>query len=380
MKKFNITGTVNAKNHYYISSRFDTNKIVELIDDMKCFVIHAPHRSGKTTAILEFVKELNAEGTYKAVYVNISLVLKARGDVAKGLSYILQSFKEALLKEKIRDTASIEYIEKLLTEDGSEFISLKTFLQHWAMNSKKPIALFIDEMDLLKGDVLISVLRQLRTGHSNRPKAFPQALCLISMRDVKDRDSDHPKEYEMSPATRGFFNIKSDVIRLEDFSKRDVQSLYGQHTLETGQAFADEAIEYAFEQTQGQPWLVNALAYECCFEMVKDGSKIITKNVMKQARKNLFLQENAHFYYLIEQIQKPFVKEILECFVLKKRQCLHIATDDLFFVQDTGLLTKRERDIVVSNPIYRDIILSELEYEGTEQKFLEENLSAGEGG
>jgi hypothetical protein len=34
--------------------------------------------------------------------------------------------------------------------------------------------------------VLISVLRQLRDGYANRPKAFPHSLALIGLRDVRD--------------------------------------------------------------------------------------------------------------------------------------------------------------------------------------------------
>ncbi|WP_433443628.1 hypothetical protein [Nonomuraea sp. CA-141351] len=37
--------------------------------------------------------------------------------------------------------------------------------------------------------------------------------------------------------------------------------LYGQHTQAAGQEFAKDAVDRAFELTQGQPWLVNALAH-----------------------------------------------------------------------------------------------------------------------
>ena len=51
-------------------------------------------------------------------------------------------------------------------------------------------------------------------------------------------------------------------LTLRDFSREEVETLYGQHTTETGQMFSQEAIDLAFELTQGQPWLVNALAKE----------------------------------------------------------------------------------------------------------------------
>ncbi|WP_433518103.1 hypothetical protein ACQP2T_22705 [Nonomuraea sp. CA-143628] len=39
------------------------------------------------------------------------------------------------------------------------------------------------------------------------------------------------------------------------------------HTQATGQEFTKDALDRAFELTQGQPWLVNALAHEIIFKM-----------------------------------------------------------------------------------------------------------------
>ena len=50
------------------------------------------------------------------------------------------------------------------------------------------------------------------------------------------------------------------LLALGDFSREQTQALLGQHTEETGQAFAPEALEAVWTQTRGQPWLVNALA------------------------------------------------------------------------------------------------------------------------
>ena len=58
------------------------------------------------------------------------------------------------------------------------------------------------------------------------------------------------------------FNIKSESIVLSNFSSQEVKDLLLQHTQETGQQFTDDALEYVFYLSQGQPWLVNALAYQ----------------------------------------------------------------------------------------------------------------------
>ena len=51
-------------------------------------------------------------------------------------------------------------------------------LTRWSMTEATPIVLLIDEIDVLVGDTLISVLRQLRAGYVQRPAAFPQSVIL----------------------------------------------------------------------------------------------------------------------------------------------------------------------------------------------------------
>ena len=45
---------------------------------------------------------------------------------------------------------------------------------------------FLDEIDALADETLISVLRQLRSGYNRRPHSFPHSVGLIGMRDVRD--------------------------------------------------------------------------------------------------------------------------------------------------------------------------------------------------
>jgi len=44
--------------------------------------------------------------------------------------------------------------------------------------------LFLDEVDALVGDTLISLLRQIRAGYAQRPQAFPQSLVLCGTQDL----------------------------------------------------------------------------------------------------------------------------------------------------------------------------------------------------
>jgi hypothetical protein len=121
--------------------------------------------------------------------------------------------------------------------------------------------LFFDEVDALRGQSLYSVLAQLRDGFRGRPFAFPASVALCGLRDVRD----YRVAVGRDPETIGSsspFNVSVMSIRIPDFTADQVAELYWQHTAETGQEFTPEAVALAFEYSQGQPWLVNAIARE----------------------------------------------------------------------------------------------------------------------
>ncbi|MFM6843493.1 MAG: ATP-binding protein, partial [Dolichospermum sp.] len=80
----------------------------------------------------------------------------------------------------------------------------------------------------------------------------------------------------------------------------------------TGQIFTPEAIETAFDLTQGQPWLVNALAKEIVEKMVKDRNIAITKENILTAKEILITRQDTHLDSLAERLREPRIKAIIE--------------------------------------------------------------------
>jgi hypothetical protein len=80
------------------------------------------------------------------------------------------------------------------------------------------------------------------------------------------------------------FNIKVRSLTLHAFTAEEVAELYQQHTADTGQRFEPEALSLAFKLTQGQPWLVNALAKVAVEELVTDTSQPIRFADIERAR------------------------------------------------------------------------------------------------
>src|SRR5690606_8313041 len=90
------------------------------------------------------------------------------------------------------------------------------------------------------------------------------------------------------------FNIAVRSITLRNFNEAEVRGLLGQHTAETGQIFTEEALQYTFDQTQGQPWLVNALAKISTEELVRDVNEAVTAEHIRQAREILIQRRQTH--------------------------------------------------------------------------------------
>ena len=152
---------------------------------------------------------------------------------------------------------------------------------------------FLDEIDVLTDTTLISVLRQIRSGYPRRPQGFPQCVALIGMRDVRDYKVASGVGIDRSNISSPF-NIKVESITLSNFTLEEVRTLYQQHTAATGQIFTPEAINHAYNLTQGQPWLVNEIARQVTESLAKDANIPITVDLIDQAKDILTLTQDAH--------------------------------------------------------------------------------------
>ncbi|MBX9831241.1 AAA-like domain-containing protein [Candidatus Babeliales bacterium] len=368
MKFFNTVGVTDPARHYFLPRRLDWEQLVGFIEKQYYFVLHAPRQSGKTTAIIEFVKYLNKEGKYAALYLSTESARIAVNDVNRALRAIIVQLKNQIPLFLDNQEYAIEYLENLLKQEIQES-SIYDFLRFWSEKSTKPLTIFFDEFDVLAGDSLITLLTQLRTGYTNRPQYFPQSICLIGVRDLRDYKVKTTQEEELrvlySP-----FNIKAESLLLPNFSQEDVKTLYLQHTAETGQQFTDEALAYAFQQTQGQPWLVNALAYQACFRDVQDRTQTITKEVIERAQEALIARRDTHLDALVDRLKEPRVRKIMDVIVSSSGQLEVFNQDDVQYVRDLGLI--RQKDYVIANPIYQEIIPRTL-LTGTQQGIIQES-------
>lgn len=367
MKFFSIAGPVDPKKHYCLplANRLDEQELRLLIQQEKYFILHAPRQTGKTSTMLNFARQLNEDGTYTALYINVEGAQALRGNVEKSLPIILQEIATRVKEQLPPQKAFFEIFEELKKESVPAGSLLTTLLSRWCAQSNKPIVLFMDEIDSLVGDSLISVLRQIRSGYDKRPKNFPQSICLIGVRDVRDYRIWSEEQQSMILGGSAF-NIKTKSIRMADFTQKEVHALYLQHTQATGQKFDTDAIDYAFEITQGQPWLVNALAQEACFEMQTDRTKPITKDIIERAKEILIRRRDTHIDVLIDRLQEPRVYNIIDAIITGNiKTSAELKQDDIQYARDLGLI--KLKGLEIANPIYQEVIPRELTYAKQEE-------------
>ena len=362
MRFFNTAGPVNCQKHYCIPplERFDLFEIETLIAQEKYFVLHAPRQTGKTTSMLALMAHLNRQDQYKALYCNVESAQAAREDVAQAMNDIL---REMILNAQfyLQDDFLEKEKDRVLVP-GGHGTALVMSLSAWAQTSDKPLVIIFDEVDSLVGDTLISFLRQIRSGYTRRPTAFPQSIILCGVRDVRDYRIHSSGQKEIITGGSAF-NIKAESLRLGDFIEPEVHSLLEQHTHETGQAFTSAAKACIWYLTQGQPWLVNALAYETCFRIKKgrDRSRVIDKAMVDQAKENLIARRETHLDQLADKLQEERIRRVIEPVLAGKADPRGLPIDDIEYAEDLGLITTRGQ-IAIANPIYQEVIPRSLTY------------------
>ncbi|PNK02577.1 polyketide biosynthesis operon protein CyrO, partial [Cylindrospermopsis raciborskii] len=157
------------------------------------------------------------------------------------------------------------------------------------------------------------------------------------------------------------FNIKAESLTLSNFTLSEVEELYLQHTQATGQVFTPEAIHQAFYLTDGQPWLVNALARQATQVLVKDITQPITAEVINRAKEILIQRQDTHLDSLAERLREDRVKTIIEP-ILAGEDLPDVPQDDIRYVLDLGLCRDRGQGLEIANPIYREVLPLVLSY------------------
>ncbi len=250
MRIFNTSGPCDPAKHYTVLREALVSKGQALVAEGRYFTLFAPRQSGKTTYFQLLLDQLRANG-YTALWISFEgFKTLTRAEFYRTLSADLQD-------EFVRHDVSVD-------RPLHNQVDLQILLRE-ASTQVNAIVLVIDEFEDIPESVLNEVMHTFRAMYQKRYRHKLQSLILVGVSTMA----------ELILTSASPFNV-ADELELPYFTLAEVEELTSQHTTETGQSFTDEVISTIYENTQGQPGLVNALCHYLVTEMVPDRNQPVT--------------------------------------------------------------------------------------------------------
>ncbi|UCH92120.1 MAG: AAA-like domain-containing protein [Candidatus Aminicenantes bacterium] len=345
---FEKSGSVDPEASYYVPLgnvvNADNQDIKNMVDRGRYFSIFAPRQSGKTTFLKHFCKELHQDPTYVAVILSFQKYKKLNqqrfyAQVQKKLYHQLVERLTAIECRKLDEIKSFLDHHDLIDHIsfGELFEELNRIIEF------KKIVIFIDEFDGIPLDELENFLITIRDLYLEYKEIKQKALYSVGL--VGIRDITKLIVGGISP-----FNI-ADQVDLPPFSLKNVRDLYAQYTAETNQPFTEEAVKKVYEQTEGQPWLVNRLGTILTVNIKPGTTAPIDEQDVEKAIEILLFEKNDHFDNLYEKTilyKETFVKIVFDN--VKYRP----GDKEQSWLEQFGLVKKKEKKAVVANNIYKE--------------------------
>ncbi len=344
-RRFEKSGFVDPETAYYVPlenvTNVDNDDMKTMVDQGRYFSIFAPRQSGKTTFFKTFSKSLEAN----YIFILMSFENCEDYDLKKFYHHIQKKLYEQLLYQlEMIQCHQLQQVKQFLNthqlSDSYSFYQL--FEELNKIITQKKIVIFIDEFDGIPVHEIknfLSTLRKLYQEYKDKNEKALYSVGLVGIRNIT----------QLTVGGVSPFNI-ADHVELPSFTLDNIRDLYQQYTQETNQPFSEGAVQKVFEQTQGQPWLVNRLGSILTQQIKPETTETIHETDVDDAIEILIDEDNNHFSNLSEKIllyQETF-KKILD------EPVVHLAEDkSQAFLRQYGLIKKSNRQAVVSNPIYQ---------------------------
>ena len=367
MKKFNTTAICIPAKHYMVDLSARVGKIKAMVDDGKYFTINRARQYGKTTTLKVLQSALQDD--YIVLSLSFEGIAKA-GYQSEG--EFVQTFSRLLLDQS--EFYGVDIPEKIIrvlesySEQESEKLKMdvlfRTF-RRWIVVSKKPVVLFIDEVDnAANNQVFLDFLGLLRDGYIARESdGIPAfwSVILAGVTDVKHLKSkirDEEDAKENSP-----WNIAADFTVDMSLSENGIKGMLGDYEADhhMGMDVAVIAREIR-EYTNGYPFLVSRICQLIDERLVPEifGSleEAWTKWGIDEAVKFLLAENNTLFQSLTKNLNNyPELKASIRSILMEGTKIAYNAQqDDIVRMQMYGLIRNDRNTVRVSNRIFETML------------------------
>ena len=358
---FNIAGSCYPDEHYMLPPERRLGPVLELIQQRTYFTLTAGRQTGKTTS-LQWLEGVLPTTGLRALWLDLQTA-REQPDPAKAFALVFDRCERALRsgRDGLRAPPP-ELVAEWLTLPGSAVVN---YLTHLSAQDPRPLVLLVDEADGLVGEAMVSFLTQLRDGYRGRKDSpFPSSIALVGQRAVRDYVLTAEDRRAVTwLGTTSPFNITAEAMGLAPFTAAEVAELLEQHTTATGQRFEPAAVQGIWELGRGHPWLTNALADQIVRRDVKDRTHPVTAAHVESAKQTIILERRTHIDSLVAKLREPRVRRIIEPMLTGDRPQGDLVNDDLAYVIGLGIVTLKEGEIEIANPIYREVIPRALTFE-----------------
>jgi hypothetical protein len=190
-----------------------------------------------------------------------------------------------------------------------------------------------------------------------RAGKFPVSIALVGLRDLRDYIIQLKGGAAPNPGSP--FNVKSDSACIGNFSRQDVAALFAQRTAETGQKISRQALDYVYEQSGGQPWIVNNLFKRVTMRVLaRDDYRNIGLNHVKEARQQMIEARETHLDSLEQRLHDPQVRHVIQAVISGSSEAPLASQDhDVELTSDLGLIRyDKSKGFVIANPVYEELL------------------------
>lgn len=250
MRVFNTSGPCIPEKHYTLMREALVADGQSLVASGRFFTIFAPRQAGKTTYFQLLFRKLVRDG-YVPIWVSFEGFQRAPADK------FYRVFGHELQRE-------LDHYGIRITSPLADAIDLQLYLEQLRAETQA-LVLVIDEFESVPDVVLSELLHTFRKIYHRKEYYALHALLLVGVSTLA----------ELVVSSASPFNIV-DQFQIPYFTFAEVQELIQQYVDETGQHFAQAVVNAIYDNTQGQPGLVNALCKHLVEIEVTDTKEPVT--------------------------------------------------------------------------------------------------------